>query len=300
MVSDSCYAGRLVRGAPVSLEAARRQADREAYLAKEQSKASRQLFSSGGNEPVSDGGGDGKHSVFATAFLNSLREMSFERFSVADLFGPVSAGLAHSQQSPEINPLPNSGHDGGSFIFERTNTAPSQLPSSESSGPPEAGNSGVRTIVAGWGCDAAPIRAQLTQQPGNEGLLLQFAQCAYEEGSFADSIGAWNQLIKLNDGNASYYEGRGLAKLKSDAIDGAQKDFVTATQKDARNGQYWADLAQADEQLNNWQETARCYYKAIQLGAKTKENYLGLAGAYDKTGNRDLANEARGVAEKMK
>ena len=115
IVSDSCYSGGLTRSAPISLT---NTADRDAALTKLEQRASRLVMSSGGNEPVADGGG-GTHSVFAAAFLAGLEQMEQRRFTVEELFAsyirePVAG---RSNQSPELSPLRNSGHEGGSFVF---------------------------------------------------------------------------------------------------------------------------------------------------------------------------------------
>jgi tetratricopeptide (TPR) repeat protein len=148
-------------------------------------------------------------------------------------------------------------------------------------------------------CDISGIKSQLAQAPGSEGLLTRLANCTFKAGQFTESVSAWTRLIELDDGNAAYYDLRGLAKLQNDSVEGARKDFLTATQKDSRTATYWADLARADEQLGNPQDAAKEYDKAIRFGAKTRENYLGLARAYDKMGARDLAAEARNLAAKL-
>jgi hypothetical protein len=120
VVSDSCYSGGLAREAFVNRPAAAN-ADRESFFAAIEARKSRLLLSSGGNEPVSDGGGDGTHSIFATVLLQSLREISPDRFTVEELFtGYIQQRVGgRSKQVPQINVLRDSGHDGGTFVFER-------------------------------------------------------------------------------------------------------------------------------------------------------------------------------------
>jgi hypothetical protein len=81
---------------------------------------SRTLMASGGNEPVSDGGGDG-HSVFGRVFLTGLAQMDKGTFTASELFRDFVqervAGKAN--QTPEYNPLRNSGHESGDFVFVR-------------------------------------------------------------------------------------------------------------------------------------------------------------------------------------
>jgi len=117
VVADSCYAGGMTRGAEVQFNPT----ERTRFLEKQAAAKSRDLLSSGGNEPVSDTGGAGGHSVFAAAFIEGLDQMQYDRFTAAELFSTyvriVVAG--NSEQTPEYNFIRNSGHDAGDFIFVR-------------------------------------------------------------------------------------------------------------------------------------------------------------------------------------
>jgi hypothetical protein len=78
-------------------------------------------MASGGDEPVADGGG-GNHSVFANALLRGLKEMDKGQFTAAELFRyhVEEAVGGRANQTPEYNPLRNSGHENGDFIFVRS------------------------------------------------------------------------------------------------------------------------------------------------------------------------------------
>ena len=118
VIADSCYSGALSRDAPVQLEPT---GNRSRYLDSLRRRGpSRTLLASGGNEPVSDGG-VGAHSVFTDALLKGLMGMPFEQFSIQELFSKfIQESVAgRSGQLPECSPLRNSGHEGGSFVFER-------------------------------------------------------------------------------------------------------------------------------------------------------------------------------------
>ncbi|HEX8457061.1 MAG TPA: caspase family protein [Pyrinomonadaceae bacterium] len=120
VVSDSCYSGTLTRGLGEMLP---RPVEREQFLKKMALGRSRTLMASGGNEPVADGGG-GRHSVFANALLRGLREMDKAQFTAAELFRAyVEESVAgRANQTPEYNPLRNSGHESGDFIFVKIKT----------------------------------------------------------------------------------------------------------------------------------------------------------------------------------
>ena len=115
VVADSCYSGTLTRGV-----VADRRFKRDQFLSQLLTRPSRLLPASGGNEPVSDGGGDG-HSVFARALLNGLRRMEAPVFTVGELFQQhVRESVAgNSSQVPQLAVMHNSGHDGGGFVFRR-------------------------------------------------------------------------------------------------------------------------------------------------------------------------------------
>lgn len=117
IVSDSCYSGTIYRGLGL---AAGETSERDRFLRKMQAGRSRTLMASGGNEPVADGGGDG-HSVFARVFLTGLTKMERNSFTGAELFRDfVQERVAgKADQTPEYNPLRNSGHENGDFVFVR-------------------------------------------------------------------------------------------------------------------------------------------------------------------------------------
>lgn len=86
-------------------------------LARLSEKRSRVLITSGANEPVADGGGDG-HSIFARALLVGLTEAqgpvaAQELFD--DYIYPIVIGRA--DQEPQYRPIAKSGHEGGDFVF---------------------------------------------------------------------------------------------------------------------------------------------------------------------------------------
>jgi hypothetical protein len=116
VVSDSCYSGTLPHGLSASPTSP---AERERFLQKMAAGRSRMLMASGGDEPEGDGGSG--HSVFAAALLRGLREMVGPRFTASELFvghvlGSVASGAG---RMPVYNPLSNSGHESGDFVFTR-------------------------------------------------------------------------------------------------------------------------------------------------------------------------------------
>ena len=127
IISDSCYSGAIqnvtMRGRPIAIDPQ----ETNAFLAKKLQEKSRTLLSSGGDEPVADGGGDG-HSIFAQALLDGLRIMEFDKFTADELYTMyVNRKVAgQSGQDPHYFPLARSGDEGGDFVFIRTTKAPEE------------------------------------------------------------------------------------------------------------------------------------------------------------------------------
>ena len=115
VVADSCYSGALVRSVDPITPAVARQAH---YFQRLLDKRSRTVLSSGGLEPVLDGGG-GQHSVFTKAFLDVLEENP-DVLEGSALFSLVRRKVAlNAEQTPEYADIRFAGHDGGDFLFIR-------------------------------------------------------------------------------------------------------------------------------------------------------------------------------------
>ena len=110
VVADSCFAGKLARGAGA------RPPDHLERLA---IKRARTVLTSGGLEPVADAGGKGEHSVFAAAFLDELRSNSGVLEGI-ELFSRIRRPvMLAADQTPEYADIRKAGHDGGDFLFVR-------------------------------------------------------------------------------------------------------------------------------------------------------------------------------------
>jgi uncharacterized caspase-like protein len=106
--SDSCFSGTLSRGVTGVGDFAPG-GDRAVMLRKLRERPSRELFASGGNEPVADGGA-GDHSIFAGAFLRALQSMEPAEFAVEEVFREVRESVGgQSSQLPQLDPIRNSG-----------------------------------------------------------------------------------------------------------------------------------------------------------------------------------------------
>lgn len=112
IVADSCYSGKLARG----IHTVHRTSG---YLSRLSKKKARCVISSGGLEPVIDSGGRGEHSVFASAFLDALKDNK-KVLDGAQLFNKLRRPvMLNSDQTPEYSDIRKAGHEGGEFLFVR-------------------------------------------------------------------------------------------------------------------------------------------------------------------------------------
>jgi len=117
VVADSCYSGTLLRGGRSLLSLEDR--NYQGKLADLASKRSRQVITSGGLEPVVDGGRDG-HSLFAYYFIKALEENQREVIDLENLFhGSVWKPVAEiGGQRPSVGRLKTPMDEDGQFVLE--------------------------------------------------------------------------------------------------------------------------------------------------------------------------------------
>jgi hypothetical protein len=113
VIADSCYSGTLLRTAAPAIQAQHERADWLQHLSENRSRT---VLTSGGLESVLDSGG-GRHSVFANALLEVLRENKAILDAQA-LFDPVRRFVVlNANQTPQYSEIYGSGHEGGDFLF---------------------------------------------------------------------------------------------------------------------------------------------------------------------------------------
>jgi hypothetical protein len=120
VVADSCYSGTLLRGGPSLLSLGEEGYDNK--LLKIAGRRSRQVITSGGLEPVADGGRDG-HSLFAYYFLKALKENNRQIIDLENLFHsyvwkPVTE---IGDQRPNVGRLKTPMDEDGQFILVASN-----------------------------------------------------------------------------------------------------------------------------------------------------------------------------------
>ncbi|HEY6951843.1 MAG TPA: caspase family protein [Bacteroidota bacterium] len=115
LIADACFSGDIFRG----MEETVNKDDLQRYYTEVERRASRQAMSSGGLEPVMDGGRDG-HSVFTYYLLQALKNNSSPNLDAGQLYDEIKIPVANnSDQTPIFNAIKNTGDEGGQFVFRR-------------------------------------------------------------------------------------------------------------------------------------------------------------------------------------
>jgi TPR repeat protein len=122
VIADSCYSGVMTRNSGMRLVAT---GGAEAELKRLRRLAqlpSRIVLTSGGEQPVLDGGGGGMHSIFARYLIETLEsnDRILESSALYDgIFDPVKQAAAKFsvEQAPRFSILADAGHLNGEFLF---------------------------------------------------------------------------------------------------------------------------------------------------------------------------------------
>lgn len=113
LIADACFSGDIFRGKTLTIP----YENSFKYYNQIYSKQSRSALTSGGIEPVMDGGKDG-HSVFTYYLLKSLTNNQNQFFDASQLYNDLKvAVINNSNQTPGFSPIVNTGDEGGQFIF---------------------------------------------------------------------------------------------------------------------------------------------------------------------------------------
>jgi hypothetical protein len=115
LVSDSCFSGTLLREAVNGVEEITDAYTRRAFACK-----SRQVLTSGSDEPVRDGGAEG-HSVFTWFLLSELLENPHPYLVPLDLFYRIKGAVAaNAPQKPRLGVWYEAGgEEDGEFVLFR-------------------------------------------------------------------------------------------------------------------------------------------------------------------------------------
>ncbi len=124
LVADSCFSGRLLgRSTPLPKSSITPE-----WIGRQYAKRSRWALTSGGTEPVVDGGKDG-HSWFAYFFLRMLRENDAPYLlprQIIDELGNLVANNA--RQTPQSAAVREADDEGGQFVFRLASASGGPVP----------------------------------------------------------------------------------------------------------------------------------------------------------------------------
>ena len=124
VVADSCYSGALTRSSIGQIESGRSEAERVNWLKAMTKMRSRVVLTSGGLQPVLDGGG-GNHSVFARSFIEVLN-VNDDVIEARRVYQELSARVLNDalryriEQVPQYAAMQFAGHESGDFLFVRS------------------------------------------------------------------------------------------------------------------------------------------------------------------------------------
>ncbi len=163
VIADSCYSGTLTRDAPAPLASTARQVELDRIA----SLRARKALTSGGLEPVWDGGGDG-HSVFSRALLRALRG-NREVLDGYGLFRQLRRNVVvNAEQTPTYGDIRFAGDEGGDFLFVPLSRARATPPKAAAPAAPAPAPPDPETVF--WqsiqnSTEAGDYRAYLQQFP---------------------------------------------------------------------------------------------------------------------------------------
>ncbi len=121
VIADSCYSGTLTRSLVPAVDQALTLEQRAGPLQQLTRQRARVAMTSGGLEPVVDGGSI-EHSLFARSLLDVLGQVKGP-VAAQELYHSVSARFAHLakrlkvQQKPQYAPIGFAGHEAGDFVL---------------------------------------------------------------------------------------------------------------------------------------------------------------------------------------
>ena len=149
VISDSCFSGTLSRNAVAGLSVGQ---DKYKYFSRLASRISRTALSSGGLEPVDDGGGKG-HSVFAGALIATLERNNEPLLEAESLYSQIKRPVAlnsSATQKPQYSDVRSTGHDEGDFLFFKRNVRVQPQPSSATPAQPGTVNPDAAYELSFW------------------------------------------------------------------------------------------------------------------------------------------------------
>jgi len=124
LISDSCFSGSLMTERAIPSEVSDR------YYRESARRASRQVLTSGGKEPVADAGAEG-HSIFAYYLIKVFQNHETNYIVPSEIFSELKLLVAgNSNQTPIQGPLRGTLDEGGEMVFRNQSPNPNAISAS--------------------------------------------------------------------------------------------------------------------------------------------------------------------------
>lgn len=297
IISDSCYSGTLTRDVGDRLPLA--PSERLRYLQKMVAGKSRTLMASGGNEPVADGGG-GNHSIFANALLRGLSQMDKGQFTANELFRNfVEESVAgRAKQTPEYNPLRDSGHESGDFVFVKIKAGDGKTVEVTVKTPITSSFDPVVIELSFWesiknSTDPDDFKDYLDKYPNGQFTgLARRRQTALKNAATASSIPKTVPDSSTSDDAVSDSDSltiRANELIGSKDYDEAIRVANEAIKKNRQDARAFRARGAAYAWLKNYDQGIRDYTEAIRLNPQYAEAYRDRGGSYGLKNNYEQA-----------
>jgi len=317
VVADSCYSGMLLRGGP-SLLSMTELGYREQLL-KLASQRSRQVITSGGLEPVADGGRDG-HSLFAYYFLKALEENDRDIIDLENLFHtrvwkPVTE---IGGQRPNVGRLKSPMDEEGQFVLvfqgimqlskAEDIEGQSRKLSPSSSEPKKQ----LQEVTSGGGLSAGEWfeKAMALSRDGkkaddnkiieycsraisiDQSYLHAYIKRAYAYGAlhnYIKSLEDCNQVIRIEPNYIPVYSLRGGIYRVLGRYGDSLKDYNKVIRLKPNNALNYNGRGNTYNDLGQYQKAIEDFNRAIRLRPNIYIVYWGRGEAYYKLGKFDYA-----------
>jgi len=269
VVSDSCYAGELVRDANARITPV----IRDRALKQLREGTARLLIASGGNEPVADKGGEG-HSVFANAFITALSQNDENAFAAGDIFFHSIRPyvIDKAKQTPIYEPLAGDTR-GGDFIFTRLNQVVSNGPSDNAVIHAQRGDELRRERHYDQAIDeyAEAVR----QDPNNADYHAQLGGIYLDRKNYRLAEMQYQECVRIAPAFAAYHIGYGIAFYFDSKYSQAEEQYRAAVQLEPTSLSHVL-LGNALEAEQKYEEASKEFREALRLDPSNEDAKAGL------------------------
>ena len=255
--------------------------DKNRFLMQVKNKRSRTLLSSGGVEPVTDGGG-AVNSVFAEALIQGLSAAEDQAFSAGTLFHDhirVRVG-GRARQTPLYNAIANSGDEGGDFVFIKSAAPAKPAGASNENNSLWYHNRGTLYLDDGKYAEAeAEYRKALSLEPQNAVFRVRLSEALYGQRKYAESEVAIREAVRLDPRDASHWNRLGNTVWALDRVGEAEEAYRKGVSIDPKHFWLNSNLARTLNRKGDFAgaETYARHAATLSPGNADIHHTLGIA-----------------------